>query len=172
MVAASNSSADGPLPEPCSWSSSFSNSSSVIRSSPSALAETEATGAAGGGGGGAIFLQAELNIEVNGNLSATGGLASTGGGLYGGNGGAGGAGVIRIDDLDGVVTGGGSISPTPTLVALGASGFETLSSGIDPGCAMREDMTPNNQGLLGAILLMLVLIGLNFKELKKVNARW
>ncbi|CSB21162.1 Uncharacterised protein [Vibrio cholerae] len=33
-VAISSSSTDGPLPEPCSSSSSFSNSSSVIKSSP------------------------------------------------------------------------------------------------------------------------------------------
>ncbi len=52
--AASSSSIDGPLPEPCNWSSNFSNSSSVIRSSPSDIAET---GAATGGGGGGVELR-------------------------------------------------------------------------------------------------------------------
>lgn len=130
-------------------------------------------GGSGGGGGGVIFLQAQNNIEVTApaELLATGGAAGIAAGPLGGDGGVGGAGIIRLDELDGTITGGGNIQPTPTIVTLGASGLETLNSGISPGCAVREDMTPSNQNLLGAILLMILLIGFNLIKVQTTMQR-
>ncbi|EPZ49802.1 hypothetical protein M902_0557 [Bacteriovorax sp. BAL6_X] len=126
------------------------------------------SGGSGGGAGGIIFLQANGNIELNSALDASGGNGGAAGGVLGRAGGDGGDGIIRLDELDGVITGvGGSYSPSPTIVTLGASGFETLQSGIEPGCAVREDMTPNNESLLGAIVLMILLFGINCLNIKK-----
>ncbi|WP_412470318.1 MULTISPECIES: hypothetical protein [unclassified Halobacteriovorax] len=126
------------------------------------------SGGSGGGAGGVIFLQAVGNIELNAALDASGGTGGAAGGVLGRAGGNGGDGIIRLDEVDGVITGvGGSYSPNPTIVTLGANGFETLQSGIDPGCAVREDMTPNNESILGAIVLMILLFGINFLNIKK-----
>lgn len=70
-------------------------------------------GAGGGGAGGAIWLQSGQNIINNGTIQAlggTGGTVSSTLAASGGNGGVGGVGHIRIDDIDGVLTGN---VPTP-----------------------------------------------------------
>ncbi|AYF43575.1 hypothetical protein BALOs_0563 [Halobacteriovorax sp. BALOs_7] len=128
------------------------------------------SGGSGAGAGGVIFLQSSLNIELNSALLANGGTGGAAGGALAGAGGDGGDGIIRLDDLDGTITGvGGSYSPSPTIITHGATSLETLSSGIEPGCAVREDMTPKNQTILGALLLLILMIGLNIKETKKAN---
>lgn len=127
-------------------------------------------GAGGGGAGGVIFLQAAFDMEITAALSALGASGGTATGSLAGDGGAGADGIIRLDDFDGSIVGSNLASPTPTTVSLGTSGIETLSSGIEPGCAVREDMTPKNQSILGAIILLSLLIGLNIKEFKKAHA--
>lgn len=64
-------------------------------------------GAGGGGSGGAIWLQTAGTLTNNGTIRALGGAggSSTGTPFRGGIGGAGGEGRIRLDTLDGTITG-------------------------------------------------------------------
>lgn len=70
-------------------------------------------GAGGGGAGGTIWLQSGGNITNNGTIRALGGDGGTvtsSLAASGGNGGDGGVGRIRIDDIDGILSGN---APTP-----------------------------------------------------------
>lgn len=74
---------------------------------------TNLGGAGGGGAGGVIWLQTGGHIINNGTIRALGGAGGTvtsGLGAAGGNGGNGGDGRIRLDDIDGVISGN---APTP-----------------------------------------------------------
>ncbi len=132
-------------------------------------------GGSGGGAGGVIFLQAANNIVINNaSLDAQGGSGGAGGGSEGGAGGAGADGIIRLDDIDGSIEqiGTVNISPTPTTVALEAASFETLNSGIQPGCAVNKDMATEQSQIIGLLILMAAMIGLYFKKLKKITRTW
>ncbi|MCK5073811.1 MAG: hypothetical protein KAQ98_10325 [Bacteriovoracaceae bacterium] len=93
-------------------------------------------GGGAGGSGGAVFLQAEGNIfvELGGSVIATGGNGGIGSQDAAtppndGDGGDGGDGRIRIDDVDGAWSGGGTVNPAPyqAVVAGGAvSSSETV----------------------------------------------
>jgi hypothetical protein len=74
---------------------------------------TQLGGAGGGGAGGVIWLQTGGNIINNGTIRALGGAGGTvtsSLAAAGGNGGSGGDGRIRLDDIDGVISGN---APTP-----------------------------------------------------------
>lgn len=80
-------------------------------------------GAGGGGSGGAIWLQTAGTLTNDGTIRALGGAggSSTGTPFRGGTGGAGGEGRIRIDTLDGTLTG-----TNPTPIARGGAGSLAL----------------------------------------------
>lgn len=87
-------------------------------------------GGGGAGSGGVVWLQSLGNINIAGSIDVTGGIGvDTGTGGIGGNGGDG---FIRLDDLDGVITGGGTF-PGAITNALGSGASSALKSDISCG---------------------------------------
>ena len=78
-----------------------------------------ADGSGGGAGsGGVIWLQTLGNINLQGSIEAIGGTGGDAGNIVSADGGNGGIGLIRLEDADGIITGGGSITPNATVVPL------------------------------------------------------
>lgn len=128
----------------------------------------------GAGSGGAIWLQAEGNIVISGTLTATGGTGGTNGSFgTSGEGGSGGNGRIRLDDTDGVITGGGSVTPSAQVNSVasviarnGASSVELTS---DISCAAREKLSWNH--LVTFLFGCLILISFKFRRAEKFPLR-
>lgn len=116
----------------------------------------------GGGSGGAIWLQSLGNIIISGSLSATGGARGTSNGFADeGFGGSGGNGRIRLDDVDGVITGGGTVTPSAQVnsiaevIARNNARNAQLTSDID--CAARGAFSPDDY--MSFVLGLLIVFG-------------
>ena len=127
----------------------------------------------GAGSGGAIWLQSEGNIIISGSLTATGGTGGANGSFgTSGEGGSGGSGRIRLDDIDGVITGGGTVSPSAqvnslaTIIARNSSSSVELSSDIS--CAAREKLSWSH--VVTFLLGGLILVSFKFKRAERFLA--
>ena len=119
-------------------------------------------GGGGGGSGGLIWIQALGSITNNGNMSADGGAGGTS--AAGGSGGTGGRGAVKLEDLDGVIDGVGTLPSyaITTLVSPLTSSTSTLKSDISCGSiASKKDSKSNSlimQVMLGFALAMVISI--------------
>lgn len=113
-------------------------------------------GGGGAGSGGVIWIQSLGQIVHAGNMEANGG---TGGSApEGGTGGNGGYGFIQLEDLDGIITGGGTLPGYEIVTTVPASiGAPRLSSDISCGMikpAGEEDHSPFFQMIMGFLLVI------------------
>lgn len=104
-------------------------------------------GGGGAGSGGVIWLQSLGNINISGSLSVAGGTGGTA--TAGGPGGNGGAGFIRLDDADGVITGGGVFPDAEITNVVSSSNTSALKSDITCGTIKPNDK--NNSALFQII---------------------
>lgn len=108
-------------------------------------------GGGGAGSGGVIWLQSLGNINITGTLNVQGGTG--GSATAGGPGGNGGDGFIRLDDADGVITGGGSF-PNAITNALG-SGAASSALKSDISCGTVKPSEQRDYMFLQLILAFL-----------------
>lgn len=112
-------------------------------------------GGGGAGSGGVIWLQSLGNIDIVGSLTVAGGTGGTV--TAGGAGGNGGFGFIRLEDLDGIITGGGSFpgADIRSVVAIGSS--NALKSDIS--CGMIKPSEENHAAFMQIVFgFMIVLV--------------
>lgn len=98
-------------------------------------------GGGGAGSGGVIWLQSLRNINISGSLNVLGGTGGTA--TAGGVGGNGGDGFIRLDDADGVITGGGSFPNAITNALSATASSSTLKSDISCGTVKPSEERDN-----------------------------
>jgi hypothetical protein len=115
------------------------------------------SGGGGGGSGGAIWIQTLGQINHAGNMNADGGTGGVA--PAGGTGGNGGRGLIRLEDLDGVISGGGTLPGYTTVDSVIADviGSSSLKSDISCGTikpAGDEDHSHFFQLIMGFLLVM------------------
>lgn len=113
-------------------------------------------GGGGGGSGGLIWIQAIGNITINANMFASGGAGGNGAGTGGGNGSAGGRGAIRFDDMDGVISGTGSLPGYAQVNSFTSITSPKLNSSISCGMVGAKDQShlQFSQMFLGFILAL------------------
>jgi hypothetical protein len=113
-------------------------------------------GGGGAGSGGVIWIQTLGQINHAGNMNADGGFG--GAAPDGGIGGNGGRGLIRLEDLDGVISGGGTL-PGYTSVDSVISDIGSNSLKSDISCGMikpagDEDHSQFFQMIMGFLLVL------------------
>jgi hypothetical protein len=121
-------------------------------------------GGGGGGSGGVIWLQTLGNINHAGILRADGALG--GGANSGAPGGNGGDGFIRLEDTDGIITGGGSLPGYEEILAVSptVSSSATLKSDISCGMikpAGEKDHSAFLQMMMGFLIVVFVSFFMN-----------
>jgi len=123
----------------------------------------------GGGSGGAIWIQSLGNIIISGTLNATGGTGGTN--LSTLNGGSGGNGRIRLDDIDGNITGGGTVTPNATVnsIASLSASSNTLALESDISCAAREKLSWSH--VMTFLLGCLILVSFKFRRAERFLVR-
>lgn len=114
-------------------------------------------GGGGGGSGGVIWLQTLGNIIHDGSMTADGGLG--GGANSGAPGGDGGDGFIRLEDIDGVITGIGTLPGYEEVISLTTvvTSSPTLKSDISCGMIRPVDEKDSSQIfqiMMGFLLVM------------------
>ncbi len=109
-------------------------------------------GGGGGGSGGVIWMQTLSNIIVDGLLRADGGIGGSGG--AGAAGGLGGHGIIRLEDIDGVVTGlGAGALPVYVDQIVVSSGSASSSLKSDISCGMIKPSEDKNHSLFFQMIM-------------------
>lgn len=119
-------------------------------------------GGGGGGSGGLIWIQALGSITNNGNMNANGGAGGTA--ASGGNGGDGGTGAIKLEDLDGVIDGVGTLPSyaVTTLVSPLTSSTSTLKSDISCGSIAPKKDSKSQSLFIQMILGFMIAMGFSF----------